>query len=175
MPKNKNYHPAQDLTKHALHGFCTRVGFPRVSGLCYETMRGLLLHFMEGEGFIQKIVAHTVHADKKTITINQVYPAMHTTVFVTQKDMKRCSEKAGREQICFGFSRAPFERIVRHVVSHYREDLRIEEAALALIQYYVEMWLLKLLSIAKKLMKEEKVQTLRHKHLDSAGWMMSHL
>jgi len=173
MPKNKNYHVGEDLSKHALHGFCTRVGFPRVSGLCYETMRGLLHHFMEG--FIQKIVAHTTHADKKTITINEVYPAMHTTVFVTKKDMKRCHDKAGREQICLGFSKAPFDRIIRHVVSYYKENLRIEEAALTLIQYYVEMWLLKLLSVAKKLMREEKVQTLQHNHLDTAGWMMSNL
>lgn len=147
-----------DLPKHALQLFCKRAGIPRVSGICYEEMRGIIKHFMED--FLGKIVVHTDHARRKTISVNDVYASMGVKVFLNKKDLKRCKEDFKKGQICVSFSKIPFYRNVKLVLKDIKPDLRVEEEAKILIQYYVEMFLLKLLATSRILMISQKQLTL---------------
>lgn len=161
----------QGITKPALLRLFHRVGIPRVSGLSYEESRGILRMFLEE--FLLKVVTHTEHERKQTISINHVYASMGPTkVLLTAKDLDKCKEKSKVPQICLTFPKAPFLRLVRATVAQYNTDMRIQGEAAILIQYYAEMFLLKLFAMSFKMAMHGKRDTVEPKDLQLARYSL---
>ena len=101
--------------------------------------------------FLQRVVVHTEHERLHTISVNHVYASMWPNkVILTTTEMKECKKKSKDIQTCLTFPLAPFLRLVRSIVAQYQNNMRIGHEASLLIQYYSEMYLLKLLAMAKK-------------------------
>jgi len=161
------------ITKPALLRLMHRAGIVRVSGLSYEESRGILLHFLRE--FLMRVVVHTKHERKSTVSINHVYASMWPNkVILTTKDLKECKSKSKDVQICTTFPKAPFERLVRAVVAEYnKSDLRLQKEAALLIQYYAEMYLLKLFGMALKMARHDNNRlTVGHKDLSQARYAL---
>jgi histone H3 len=64
----------QGITKPALERICRTAGIKRISGLCYEDMRGILKVFMEN--MLRVAVAHTEQVRRKTVELPDLQVAM---------------------------------------------------------------------------------------------------
>ena len=151
MPSKKTLQPHNEIggiTKPALLRLAHRMGIVRMSGLCYEECRGTLMEFLQE--FLQRVVIHTEHERLHTISVNHVYASMWPNkVILTTTEIKECKKKSKDIQTCLTFPLAPFLRLVRSIVTQHKSDMRIGHEASLLIQYYSEMYLLKLLAMAK--------------------------
>jgi histone H3/H4 len=160
-----------DITKPALQRLCHRVGIPRVSGVLYEELRGNLLVFLEE--YLARVVTFTEHERKQTISVNHAYAGMWPTkVLLTTKELDACKPKSKIPQICVTFPKAPFLRLVRGVVAQYKPDLRIQHEASIIIQYYAEMFLLKLLAVAFKMALQAQRETVQPKDIQLARYTL---
>jgi histone H3/H4 len=161
------YQSIGDITKPAIHRLTQRVGIPRVSGLLYEEVRGILLVFLEE--FLSRVFTHTDHERKKTISVNHVYAAMYPSkVLLTKKELGACVPKSKIPQICLSIPKAPFQRLIRDIVASFRADMRMQQEAALLIQYYTEMFLLKVLALAFLMAKQAERETVQPKDIQLA-------
>ena len=162
-----SHNAIQGITKPALLRMAHRMGIVRLSGVCYEECRGTILEYMRE--FLPRVVIHTEHNRKKTISVDHVYAAMSPNkVLLTTKDIKACKDKKDAIQTCITFPKASFEKLTRAVVEEYKKDLRIQNEAALLIQYYVEMYMLKLFGIALKLVRHDHRLTVEPRDLSMA-------
>ena len=160
-----------DITKPALLRLCHRVGIPRVSGIVYEELRGDLLVFLQE--YIARVVTFTEHERKQTVSVNHAYAGMWPTkVLLTTKDLEACKPKSKIPQICLTFPKAPFVRLIRGVIADFKKNLRIQHEASILIQYYAEMFLLKLLAMAFKMALQAQRETVQPKDIQLARYTL---
>jgi histone H3/H4 len=166
-----SYQELGDITKPAILRLAHRVGVVRVSGLMFEETRGILGSFL-GE-FLRRVVIHTEHDRKHTVSVNHVYASMWPNkVLLTTKDLKDCQSKSKDIQTCLSIPKAPFERLVRAIFHQYKKDLRIQGEAALLIQYYTEMYLLKLWSLAHRMAMHGQRMTVEPRDLQSARYAL---
>lgn len=149
------------ITKPALLRLCHRVGIPRVGGLVYEVLRTILLTFLEE--YLVRVVTFTEKERKKTISVNHAYAGMGPTkVKLSTKDLEKCKPKSKISETCLTIPKAPFLRLLQGVIGDIKKDLRLEQDASILIQYYAEMFLLKLLAMALKITVQAERKTVKH-------------
>ena len=175
MPKLRGSDALVGITKPALLRLAHRAGIVRFSGISYEESRGILLVFLEE--FLMRVATHTEHERKSTVSVNHVYASMWPKVILTTKDLHECKTKSKHVQTCTTFPKAPFERLVRAVIAEYKPDLRLQHEAALLIQYYAEMYLLKVYGLALKMaMHDNHRLTVEPKDLSQARYAlrMSH-
>ena len=138
------------ITKPALIRLAKRAGIVRFSGLSYEESRMILFTYLEE--FLRRVAIHTDHDRKSTVSVNHVYASMWPNkVILTTKDVKECKSQSKQIQTCTTFPKASFERLVRAILGEYKSDLRIQHEAALLIQYYAEMYLLKVYGLALRM------------------------
>jgi histone H4 len=152
----------QGLVKSRIHNICNKVGIKRVSGLIYEEIRGIAKIFLED--FLRQIITITEYYRRRTVSINDIYMATENHLLLNEKKIPKC-KNTKKMQICLEFACAPFERLIREIGADFRTDLRFEEEAFKLIQYYTEQYLLKLLYDASLIMKTAHRETLQPKDL----------
>lgn len=152
---------SQNIKKASLYKFCQKTGIDRVSALCYEELRGIIIKFLEQ--FLSTIVTRTEYYRKKTITVNEVIPSMSPKIYVPTNDVHSCKKKT--MDICFIFQRRPIEKLVREIISNYKTDIRVQKEAFIFIQYYLESFILRLLMSSKVYMVSGKRNTLYPKDI----------
>jgi histone H3/H4 len=167
MPQPRVSDAIGGITSPALLRLAQRAGIVRFSGISYEESRGVLQVFLEE--FLMRVVTHTEHDRKSTVSVNHVYASMWPKVILTTTDLHECKTKSDHVQTCITFPKASFERLVRAVIAGYKQGLRIQKEAAILIQYYAEMYLLKVFGLALKMaMHDHHRLTVEPKDLSQA-------
>jgi histone H4 len=64
----------QGVTKGAIRRLARRGGVKRISGLCYEEVRGTVVVFVKG--VVQDAIIYMEHAGRKTVTVMDIVHAL---------------------------------------------------------------------------------------------------
>lgn len=156
----------EDLKKPQIARLIERVGIDRISGLTYEESRGIIRQFLEY--FLKKVVIYTDYYRKKTVSVDHVMMSMKSSLFLIQKNIPTCSLNDRKPTTCLVFQKAPFQRLIREIASHYKKDLSFEQEALQLIQYYTEIYMTNVYTEARYILMASKRETLEPRDLQLA-------
>ena len=163
------------LVKPRIKNLCTKAGIKQVNSLIYEEVRGITKVFLEE--YLEKILKVLDYYNKTTVSVNHVQLVSKRHMLLYTKKIPKCKDSK-KIQICLEFSKAPFHRLLQEIAkdivkydgifrfsSLYSKNIRFEQEAYDLIQYYTEQYLLHLLRDAHMVMITAKRDTVYPKDL----------
>lgn len=175
----------QGLTKPAIKRLLMRGGAERVSGLMYEEMRGVIKVRMEN--VVRDAVTFTEHARRKTVQVGDMQAAIEQVEdgfsAIAPQHLSKCTDrpshkKQGSEhrfkpgtaaikevayqrknEECLSFAKTNFKRVMMEIAQDYKTDLRWQSGVAAVLQQYIESYVVGLASEAALMARREDGRT----------------
>jgi histone H2A len=163
------------ITKPAIKRLSYRAGIVRMSGLVYEELRGIILHFLEK--LLRDIIIYADYKRKRTIGKEDVYMAAKHKFYPVKVPKRLINSFGSRKNKALSeiryyqkhpgllLAQLPFDRVVREVAQNYKADLRFSASAFYAIQELTEIYLVKLLQDANKTALTFDIHTVTPKHI----------
>lgn len=171
------------ISRGRIIALARRAGIKRVSELFSEEVAGKAVTFLRN---IVGKAANTIMSGK-TLSAKNVELVAPTTMFSDKISIKKCGDRKAKKsnvdkdiehyQNCDGliFSRAPFARLVKSLLSEFAATNRVSSNALTLLQYTTEAHLLNLLEQAAKIAEHSKCLTVTDRDVHLADMVSSEL
>jgi histone H3/H4 len=171
------------ISRGRIIALARRAGIKRVSALFSEEVAGKAVTFLRN---IVGKAANTIMSGK-TLSAKNVELVAPTTTFSDKISIKKCGDRKAKKsnvdkdiehyQNCDGliFSRAPFARLVKSLLSQFVATDRVSSNALTLLQYTTEAHLLNLLEQAAKIAEHRKCLTVTDRDVHLADMVSSEL